>query len=356
MQRPAKLMVPVLVMLAAVGAAFAQSGERDPGVPAPRALGPIVGRSARTFVSVTRLITIGGVVFVHDARAREGQLWLLDSSLTSSRLVLDPAEGALRRFRGDSALFHPIDVTINGPALRGSILTVAGTVARSAMIPQRDYVGCDVGDMDNTGWQSCAEPTKGDSSLIMAVHFAKWDVDTIGRFATEPRTAAPNGAWPVIGAADAWTLFRDGTLAIARADDYHIELVTPQRAMTQGPRAPFVWRRLTDMDRERLLDSARSADQAAPRQYAAADDWPSHWPPFRGPMMVDEDERIWVDERQPPGGDTVSVYGIFDRNGRFMERVKVPASQSVLGFGAGGIVYLGVVEGGRTAIAMARFR
>jgi hypothetical protein len=62
-----------------------------------------------------------------------------------------------------------------------------------------------------------------------------------------------------------------------------------------------------------------------------------------------------VNERQPPGGDTISVYGIFDRNGQFLERVKVPASQTVLGFGRG-VVYLGTTEAGRTVVMMARFR
>jgi hypothetical protein len=72
--------------------------------------------------------------------------------------------------------------------------------------------------------------------------------------------------------------------------------------------------------------------------------------------MVDEDDRLWIDERQPPGGDTITVYGIFDRNGQFLERVKVPESQTIVGFGPGGMVYVATIEGGRSYLLGVRFR
>jgi hypothetical protein len=73
-------------------------------------------------------------------------------------------------------------------------------------------------------------------------------------------------------------------------------------------------------------------------------------------VIVDEDEHVWVNELQPRGGDTISVYGIFDRRGQFLERVKLPATQQLLGFGPGGAVYVRVMDGGRATVLKRTFR
>jgi hypothetical protein len=426
------------LMALAAGQGVAQQRPTQ-SVPAPRALGPVVARTSQTFASVARLLTVRGAVFVQDPVAR--QLWMLDTSLRTGHAVLDSASGlgrenfygaaagpvvgsgTIHRFRGDSITYQmwvstgPTSAELSPEAL---IIGPNGRVGRITNTPSN--VGCPMGEVEHSGFFTCQlnlpltwQPDldmgdsvisrgRADSAGFLSVNFATWDVDTLRiRITTPPRTqmgftyrtrpgARSSIEMPVLATADAWTTFRDGTLVIVRGADYHLEIIDVHGQVTTGPRAPFDWRRVTDADRERLLDSLRRADSVVQRRvdsvaratpvstrpdgtvrpppvrgvqpHAPPDEWSTYWPVLKGTLtgprhsavMVDEDDRIWVDERQPPGGDTISVYGIFNRKGEFLERVKVPASQTVRGFGPGGAVYLTTVDGGRTTVLMARFR
>jgi hypothetical protein len=416
--------------------ALAQRGPTQP-IPAPRPLGPVVGRSAQTFAGVTKLLTIRGGVFIQDAPSR--QLWMFDTSLANGRVVLDSTSGLgkesfygsrggqLYRFRGDSILFQgsvQAGPTFWTSSPEGLVVGPSGRVGRIVTMPTG--VPCITRDVESSGFYTCqvnlaftwlpntdmgdSVMSKGraDSAMFVSVNFRTWDADTIPalRLTTMPRTqlgftykgttrARSAIEWPVLAISDAWATFRDGTLAIARGADYHLDIVDVRGNVTKGPRAPFEWRRITDADRDRLIDSLRLADSVArrradsiaatePRRTAAdgtvlpsmaqamygsqthspPDEWPSYWPPLKVTttgtqnmaVLVDDDDRIWVDERQPPGGDTISVYGIFDRKGQFLERVKVPATQTIRGFGPGGVIYLTMVDGGRATVLKRRFK
>jgi hypothetical protein len=399
-------------------------------IPAPRPLGPVVARSTQTFQNVLGLTVLRGSVFLNDASSR--QVWMLDTSLKSGRTILDSTSGTgserwygrtaglfLRRFRGDSMVFIPVGAT-GGQA--GLIIAADGRIVRIAGMPPEDLVpGCPRGNVDNTGWMTCQVPkpslpatppagllapgdslrgfTQGDSSYIVAIGLTTWDADTIGRLLSVPRatayvrTGSFNGTrmvQPVESHADQWAIFQDGTLAIARAVDYHLDIIDIHRQVTRGPRAPYEWRRLTDDDKARLLDSLRVFDSTTlARQDSARvatgsgalpispamrtplrlppDEWPSYWSPFAPatlvtaphhtlPMAVDEDDRIWVAERVARGADSVRVYGIFNRKGEFPERVRIPATQSLAGFGPGGDVYLTEINAGRLTLVKARYR
>jgi hypothetical protein len=298
-----------------------------------------------------------------------------------------------------------------GPSGRvGRIVTMpTGTGCRANEVENSGWYSCQV-NLALT-WQpnvdmgdSVVSRGTADSAMILSVNFANGDVDTIPtRIATHPRTqlgityrTTPGGrsriVAPVLFTSDAWATSRDGLLAIVRGADYHLDIIDVQGKLTRGPRAPFDWRRVTDDDRNRLSDSLRLDDSLTAARYDSIvkvrpppprpdgtarldpaknvnyhqppDDWPSYWPPlktgwngiFDRVVMFDEDGRIWVDERQPSGGDTVSVYGIFDTKGQFLDRVKVPATQSVMAFGPGGVVYLTTVDGGRTTLLKRRFK
>ncbi|HYV99282.1 MAG TPA: hypothetical protein VE967_17630, partial [Gemmatimonadaceae bacterium] len=56
---------------------------------------------------------------------------------------------------------------------------------------------------------------------------------------------------------DTWTMTSTGVLAIVRGADYHMEFVYADGKHFVGPKMPFDWRRLTDDDKQKKLDSAR---------------------------------------------------------------------------------------------------
>jgi hypothetical protein len=429
--------IPTVALSLAASLAVPLAAQSRQGVvPAPRPLGPVVARSTQTFQRVLGLTVAKGNVFLNDALSR--QVWMLDTSLKSGRPILDSTSGTaserwygqspgarnLLRFRGDSLLFIP-----SGAAggQEGLIIAPDGRVARIAGLPPLDLVvGCARGNVDNTGWMTCqlAMPTvvgplqaaltsgsivagdsvissaRGDSSYIIAIGLTTWGADTIGRLMTAPRLqlmvqtgAVTRGlsVQPMEPLIDQWAVFRDGTLAIARAVDYHLDIIDIHRQVTRGPRAPYEWRRFTDEEKARLLDSVRVSDSVTkarqdsirvasaaagnvlnpllPRVPArlAPEEWPSYWSPFpvgmlatalqpQPAMAVDEDDRIWVAERAMPGADPGRVYGIFNKKGEFLERVRIPPTQSLAGFGAGGEVYLIEVDAGRLTLVKARYR
>ena len=54
------------------------------------------------------------------------------------------------------------------------------------------------------------------------------------------------------------------------------------------------------------------------------------------------DNRLWVrtiPTKPSPGG---ASYDVIDRSGKLIDRVQVPANSTIVGFGTGGVVYLGM--------------
>jgi hypothetical protein len=388
--------------------------------PTARALGPEIARTTQTFARIQAAITLGGSVFVNDPGSR--QLWMIDSSLKTSRVVLDSASGTgrlnwygqgapltpFRRFKADSLMF----TTSTQDAL---LFGAEGRVTRVAAMPGADMASCQYTDMDANGWLVCQStmalvkgkptgsktgndslvtPSRVDSMMVLGVNFRTWDVDTIVRIqaapriqyliekATSLRTVSVN---PVVSLVDAWAIFNDGTLAVARAVDYHLDIYNNKGEVTRGPKAPYDWRRLTDADKDRMVDSLRVLDSTnirrtdslmaangsppplVPRtgpQRLPPDEWPSFYPPFQAGnptllplrMATDLNDRIWVAEAKPVATDSTQVYGVFDRKGAFVDRVRIPARHTLVGFGPNNAVYLSVMEANRATLVKVRFK
>jgi hypothetical protein len=58
---------------------------------------------------------------------------------------------------------------------------------------------------------------------------------------------------------DEWTVLRDGTIAIVRGRDYHVDLIGADGARVAAPKMPHDWQRLTDEAKVAFLDSTRTA-------------------------------------------------------------------------------------------------
>ena len=206
--------------------------------------------------------------------------------------------------------------------------------------------------------------------------------------------------------ADDWAVLADGTIGIVRARDYHVDLVNADGSITSAPKVPFDWQRLTDEDKVALIDSVKAARErmmanapagggnaaamagamagggmtmmriemavggaGEPRRrgdgstpppsggaggpqisapqitFVPPSELPDYKPPFLpGAVRADADGNLWirtVPTRAIPGGP---IYDVINRKGELIDRVQLPANRTILGFGPGGVVYLGARE------------
>jgi hypothetical protein len=212
-----------------------------------------------------------------------------------------------------------------------------------------------------------------DSAPIVRADFDTRSVDTIAmmRLPTQkivmhsPARLVSCGALAVnpLPTTDEWALLPDGTVAVVRSQDYHIDWWDASGAATSTPKMPFGWKRITLEEREALLDSLRKADEArraaappspppttgaipcrAPFTTVDAVDMADYYPPIRaGQFKADRDGNVWV----LPSTSTLStptntglVWDVVNRKGEIIEHVKLPEGRNLAGFGPGGVVYM----------------
>jgi hypothetical protein len=195
---------------------------------------------------------------------------------------------------------------------------------------------------------------------------------------------------------DDWSVLADGTIALVRGHDYHVEWIHPDGTMSATAKLPFDWKRLSDDDKQRLLDSTRkivdaraaatqspagtaargggggsadgggrgSADGGGrgsgggePRpqtrtvvttEYVPLNQIADYYPPIRaGAAKADLDGNLWIlptTSAQSKNGEL--VYDLLNPKNGLVERVRIPLGRSIAGFGKGGVVYL--LAGDRT--------
>lgn len=191
---------------------------------------------------------------------------------------------------------------------------------------------------------------------------------------------------------DEWALLSDGTIGIVRGRDYHVDWIHPDGTRSASPKLPVEWKRLTDDDKQRLVDSLRAhldsleawaqrrfKGTPAPTDSIPAQDsirkltgsgrcgspglgvplcppgrrqWPyefvplsqiaDYLPPFRdGAALADRDGNMWILPRtttQSKKGEL--VYDVVNPKQGLVRRVRLPLGRSIAGFGKGGVVYL----------------
>ena len=184
---------------------------------------------------------------------------------------------------------------------------------------------------------------------------------------------------------DEWTVLADGSLAIVRGHDYHVDFVRPDGTKHAGPKLPFDWRRVSDEEKSVLIDPAAAQRVSAARNNRliagverAAPPWkitgafpdttdalptenigrfrflvlpsprPSvehvfdYYPPVRaGSVLADRDNRLWIlpnTSKQSKAGEL--VYDVLNNQGVLIKRVRLPIGRYIVGFGRNGVVYL----------------
>jgi hypothetical protein len=356
-------------------------------------------------------------VLVNDAKLH--RLVVLDSMMRIERIVLDSAPGRSNSYGSrpepvipyaDSALF------VDDASRAFVLITPDGNVGRSVAAPNDRNVwtvmaNCQGVDplgrmvyrglalrehMDLTvqlvGYAAGGPISNLDSLPLIRANLATRRVDTVAALqnAQARRIASTtdrDGARtftsyvnPML-AGDEWALLSDGTIAVVRGHDYHVDWIAPDGTRTSTAKLPFDWKRLTDADKTRVRDSAMVAaaktDSAADARLRAAvgsnrpdivvgrggggdpsgslanlpkrntivvpvDSLPDYYPAVRpNAARGDRDGNLWVlpsTSAQSIAGEL--VYDVVNRQGELVYRVRAPLGRSIAGFAAGGIVFL----------------
>ena len=298
--------LPLLVATLPVSVSMAQAGNV-----------PIVDLPEPTTRTVERLGAVLGVrqgadgkVLVNDALRR--QLLLFDTTLTNRVVVMDSAAGtstsygpvptALIAFTGDSSLFADwksqtvvvldghgrITRTIALPrpqdiiALNGAS---SGLDARGRLVFQSGRPSAPASESD-TGRTAMAVL---DSLNVLRADFDARRVDTIARIARPVMKVmtqkSSGGTLTTLYAADPlqpvddWAVLSNGSVAIVRGHDYHVDWIDPDGSTRPSPKLPFEWKRRSDDDKRKLDDSLRVAQNSLLEK-----GYPGAEATFQGPM------------------------------------------------------------------------
>jgi len=196
---------------------------------------------------------------------------------------------------------------------------------------------------------------------------------------------------------DEWAITADGTVAVIRGRDYHIDFIDGDGKVAKGPKMAYAWERLTDEAKIALMDSVRLADslsdlaerQAAanapkpaasasappvaggggmavgvsrdgprtPTPYIPAQELPDYRPPFlRAAVRADADNNLWIatTHRGPFGAGV--VYDVVNRQGVVVDRVQMQPGRTISGFGPGGVVYISARADSGVILERARWK
>lgn len=406
--------------LAFVGLVFASVAGAQSTIPV-REIGKLERVSSPPFQSVSTVLPLrDGRVLVNDGRAR--RLVVLDSTLTNEIVVKDTmgttndayARGsaeALFPFRGDSALIVNISTQV------GLVISPTGKVIRAFAFPpppghpegQQVAIGgrggragidargrllyfyttaqtgmgmttLSVGmKMDSTGLEGMpilrrVFSVDKDSGALLRVDLATRKFDTAAvlktpLWKTKFKTDDDKGLiqiettpdlFPMV---DDFAILPDGSVAVVRGRDYHIDWVGTDGRETSTPKMPFAWQRLSDSVKNAAADSIvkfmqdqydRSSGRGgSPRSGGlhvapnvavrpAPNDMPDYVPAFdRGDVRADADGNVWI--RTSTTIKDRPVYDIVNRKGEIVDRVQLPAFRVISGF-APGVVFMAVTD------------
>jgi hypothetical protein len=409
--------------------------------PVARRLGPALATS-EPFVALSAIRALPrGRVLVNDPGSR--RVLLLDSLLKIVRVVADSTAstanaygtrpGALIAYLGDSTLF------VDPSSLSILVLDAEGKIARIMAAPRPNDIGYLLGGPFGNpgvdahrrlvyrtvtyGKEPATAPgqsymvTSPDTTPLLRYDLSTRAIDTaafvkIPQFRyvsvrTERSVSGSNLLNP-IPVVDDFAVLPDGTIAILRGTDYHVDFLAPGGGVTSGAKIPFDWQRLTDDDKSRIIDSTRAvmemrrgnrsgglvlsgpsasggsepntvtitttvdgatgarqstvptaaaAGLPAPILFVPPGDLPDYRPAFAsGAMRGDMEGRLWVRTIPTKPLAAGPEYDVIDRSGALTERVAIPLGTTIVGFASGDIVYLGVRDAAGTHLVRARAR
>ena len=366
-------------------------------LPPVRQLGRIVTKSPLTVRSIASARELPhGRVLVNDTVTR--RLYLFDSALRARVVVLDSTEGVRNSYgdsRGGMTAYRADSTLFASPALVSMLLIdPAGRVARYVAGPTpAEMLFLAGGSFGAPGFDSRGRllyrgsardrttarsadtrspyPER-DSAPIVALNLITGKTDTIAlfRIPTEVvtitegangtfRTTVKRDPLPVV---DDWAVLPNGSLALIRGRDFHIDWIDQNGNLSSGGKIAFPWRSLTESAKVAFMDSVRFAtDTAIAAQeirlaerfkgtdneppepfepdYVSPGELPDRFPAFEpNSSRADPDGIVWIRTTQRVSGRP--VYYLVDRKGTVVNRIQLPAGRTIAGFGRNHTVYL----------------
>ena len=430
----------ILALAVALPAAAAQQ-------PAIRPLGPVVETSKESFGQRVFVRHLQSGVLLNDLESR--RVLLLDASLGVKTVVADTTAatanaysgrvGSLIPYHADSTLFvdaQSMSMLVIDPAgqvkrvmsvprsqdammLGNPVFSSPGFDARGKLVyrgmPNRMMRG-GPGGMGGApgGVGGMHMPDPPDSTALVRVDLATRQLDTLA-FTRIPKAKVDvqrddNGRVSVnvqmnpLPTVDDWAVMSDGSVAIVRGRDYHVDFIRPDGKLESAPKIPFEWQRMTDEDKTAFIDSLKAARErmaaanpggatgsnmtitgappgggaggeqrvtvmgappgggaGGPPQmggntnFVSASELPDYKPAFfAGAARADADGNLWIRTIPTKGISGGPVYDVVNGQGQLVDRVQVPKDRTIIGFGPGGIVYLAAREGNTTKLEKAR--
>ena len=394
-------------------------------LPPIRQLRPVEHASKELLGAVTQVVALpDGRVLVHDLRRR--RVVLFDSTLDSFTVIADGTDAtsnayssraaSLIRYAGDSSLF--IDPT----ALAMTVIDGTGKMGRIMAVPSPQDANRLTGGTNGTpgidgygrlvflGAQKRvlgAVPPQ-DSAPLIAFDLRSRRADTLAKLLRPGGYAPVKVESPEFGAlffaptapmpmSDDWAVLADGSVAVVRGQDYHVDWIRPGLKVTATRKLPFAWMHLDDSTKAAFMDSVKavvaaidaerqrqidagvtptaierppgtplpilsaaesqmknaSVLKAPPQAFVSSSSLPDYAPPFApGAVSSDMDGNLWVRTSIVVNGG--SIYDVISGMGVLVDRVQVPARRVIAGFGKGGIVYMGVRDGDGVRLEQAR--
>lgn len=396
---------PSTLLAAALFPLCAAAGQQAPTIPI-RPVNILASTDSGVIanVYVVRVMPDGSVI-LNDASKR--RLLLIDTSMKKFKVIADTAGESKVPFGNQlgGMLFFPSDsiAFIDRPSQALTIVDAKGNVGRTFSPPKPSDIGYFLySSTSNYGlpgfdakgrlyYRAGLPPERPryeirgkdsiqifpDSAPLVRADLDRRTIDTIAYLqipiSRSIRTSLSTGSIFVMSLAnpypamDDWAYFADGTVAIVRASDYHIDWLMPDGSRKATPKMPFDWKRITGEEKTRtvdsiahFLDSTRTASMqrvmaanggklpagtSFPEQKVVpADLLPDYIPPLRpgSQVRVDLEGNLWImpsTSVQAKGG---ILYDVVNRKGEIIERVQLPAGRNLHGFAPGGIIYLSI--------------
>lgn len=284
-------------------------------LPPIRQLGPVTAVAKEPLGAVSSVRALAdGRVLVNDIVGR--RVVMFDPTLATATVVADTTSatasaygtrpGGLIAYRGDSTLF------VDPASLSMLVIDPGGKITRVISAPP-DVGFLIGGPFGNPGFDPQGKlvyrappnfaafrpppggngnrppqfPSPPDSAAIVRYDLATRKPDTVTFFKT-PKinltvTQSPDGGIRVnnttnpLPQGDDWAILQDGTIALVRTKDYHVDWLGSDGTVTSSPKIPFQWERLSDEAKVAFIDSAKIAIEKARAsgQFASA-----------GPQMI----------------------------------------------------------------------
>lgn len=361
-----------------------------------------------------------GKLLVNDILKR--QLLLFDATLANAVIVADSTSGGANSYGvrsggiipyvGDSTLF------VDPAGLSMFVIDPAGKIARVASVPRsQDALAIGSNLVGAPGLDARGRivyrgapprmmpqmPARGglptfpdlpDSAALVRIDLATRKLDTAAFFKTpkmkmnvtqtDGRISITNelNPMPVV---DEWAVLADGSIAVVRGQDYHVDFIHADGTASSSPKISFDWQRMTDEDKSAVIDSAKTAIEKAraagpaaggvsvvgapgersvvmsfgrgdagrggrggnevsmpPINFVSLNEMSDYRPAFsQGAAKGDADGNLWIrTSARRAGAIAGPIYDVINAKGELIDRVQVPAGRQIVGFGKGGVVYM----------------